>query len=137
MLALTVLAILAAVAVPTYTRYRERAAVAQAIADISTIDLSIQRFETQNMRLPASLADVGFGGQLDPWGRPYVYLNIADVMGLGAVRKDRNLVPVNSDFDLYSAGKDGASQPPLTARASADDVLRANDGTFIGLAKDY
>jgi general secretion pathway protein G len=137
MLALTVLAILVAVAVPTYTRYRERAAVSRAIGEIATIDLAIQRFETQNMRLPASLADIGFGGQLDPWGRAYVYLNIAEAMGLGAVRKDRNLVPVNSDFDLYSAGKDGASQPPLTARASADDVLRANNGTFIGLAKDY
>jgi len=34
-------------------------------------------------------------------------------------------------------GKDGASVPPLTAKASRDDIIRANDGRFIGLASDY
>ena len=51
--------------------------------------------------------------------------------------KDKSLHPLNSDYDLYSMGKDGASTGPLTAKASRDDVVRANDGRFIGLAKDY
>jgi general secretion pathway protein G len=46
-------------------------------------------------------------------------------------------VPINSDFDLYSVGRDGQSAPALTARVSHDDVVRANDGGFIGLAIDY
>jgi general secretion pathway protein G len=54
-----------------------------------------------------------------------------------ALRKDRNLVPINTDFDLYSMGPDGASAAPLTAAASQDDVVRANNGSFIGQAKDY
>jgi general secretion pathway protein G len=46
-------------------------------------------------------------------------------------------VPINSDFDLYSLGKDGKSAGPLTALASRDDVILANDGRFVGLASDY
>ncbi len=55
----------------------------------------------------------------------------------GQVRKDRFLVPINSDYDLYSRGKDGRSVPPLTAQQSRDDIIRANDGGFIGLASEF
>jgi general secretion pathway protein G len=34
-------------------------------------------------------------------------------------------------------GADGASQGPLSAKASQDDIVRANDGGFVGLAKDF
>jgi general secretion pathway protein G len=50
---------------------------------------------------------------------------------------DRFLHPLNSDFDLYSMGKDGLSQAPITARASQDDIIRASDGGFIGLAAQF
>ena len=53
------------------------------------------------------------------------------------VRKDKNLVPINTDFDLYSLGKDGLSAGPLTAKDSRDDIVRANNGAFIGRAEDY
>ena len=46
-------------------------------------------------------------------------------------------MPINTDFDLYSMGPDGKSVAPLTAAFSQDDVVRANDGSFIGVAKDY
>ncbi len=52
-------------------------------------------------------------------------------------RKDRFLVPINSDFDLYSMGKDRESVAPLTAKKSHDDVVRANDGAFVGLASEF
>jgi general secretion pathway protein G len=55
----------------------------------------------------------------------------------GLMRRDRNLVPLNTRFDLYSKGKDGESHPPITAQESWDDVLRANDGSFVGLASNY
>jgi general secretion pathway protein G len=29
------------------------------------------------------------------------------------------------------------SQPPLTAAASQDDIIRANNGGFVGRASDY
>jgi general secretion pathway protein G len=78
-------------------------------------------------------------GLVDPWKNPYQFLRIdgAGLKGLGALRKDKSLVPVNTDYDLYSTGKDGASQPPFTAKASEDDIVRANNGRYIGLADKY
>ena len=55
----------------------------------------------------------------------------------GKPRKDRFLHPINSDYDLYSMGKDGESVEPLTAKKSHDDVIRANDGGFVGLAVEF
>ena len=52
-------------------------------------------------------------------------------------RKDRFLVPINSDYDLYSMGRDGDTKTPLTAKASHDDVIRCNDGEFVGLAYKF
>ena len=52
-------------------------------------------------------------------------------------RRDRFLVPINSTYDLYSLGKDGDSKAPLSTKVSQDDVIRANDGGFIGLAARY
>jgi general secretion pathway protein G len=56
---------------------------------------------------------------------------------LGEARKDYFLVPLNSEYDLYSVGKDGESRPPLSVPVSADDVIRANDGAYVGLAANY
>jgi general secretion pathway protein G len=53
------------------------------------------------------------------------------------LRKDRFLVPLNTDFDLYSMGQDEDSKAPLTAEASHDDIIRANNGGFVGLAHKY
>jgi hypothetical protein len=55
----------------------------------------------------------------------------------GHARKDHSLVPINTDFDLYSMGPDGRSSPPLTAQHSRDDIVRANNGAFIGIASEY
>jgi len=57
--------------------------------------------------------------------------------GIGGARKDRFLVPINSDFDLYSMGVDGESVGPLTAIKSHDDIIRANDGGYYGLASNF
>ena len=77
---------------------------------------------------------------LDPWGRPYIYYRFPESHGQAppsGARRDRFLVPVNSDYDLYSQGKDGQTSIPFTARASRDDVVRANDGGYIGLASGF
>lgn len=128
---------LTAIAVPRYADYRERIKVAQAVADLRALSLLLNNYQLDARSYPPSLASVGNAGKLDPWGRPYVYLNLQDPKTKGQARKNKNLVPINSDYDLYSVGKDGASSGPLTAKASRDDVLRANDGAFIGLAREY
>lgn len=137
LLAMGIVATLASIAVPRIDQYIDKARVAHAIGDISAVQADILGFAADNGRLPNSLAEVGRGGMKDPWDRPYQYLNIADMKGKGAARKDRFLVPLNSDFDLYSMGKDGSSVPPLAASSSQDDIIRANDGGYVGLAARY
>jgi general secretion pathway protein G len=117
----------------------DRARVARTVEEVRTIEADLAGFQASGDSLPVSLAGVDRAGMLDPWGDPYQYLRIAGLRrgSLGQARKDRFLVPINSDYDLYSMGKDGQTQPPLTARAGADDIVRANDGAYVGLAARY
>ena len=140
MLVMAIIGVLAAIAVPSYSDYIDRARAAQAIQDIGAISKQITVFAlTNGSKYPASLVEIGMGNMRDPWGNPYQYLNLSDpkLKDKGQSRKDHNLVPINSDFDLYSMGKDGASASPLTAKVSRDDIVRANNGRFIGRAADY
>ena len=137
MFVLAITAILAAVAVPAYRAYVERTRTAAAIADIGEIHLRIQRFIVNAGNPPPNLLAIGVAGKLDPWGNPYVYLSFQGLSGIGQMRKDKNLVPVNSQYDLYSKGPDGDSVPPFTAAKSRDDIVLANDGGYIGPAADY
>ena len=137
-IALAIVAILAMLAIPAYQDYIDKANRSKAIADITAIEQAIDRYRIiHNEALPDSLGDLDLDTLADPWGNPYQYLNISTVKGNGKLRKDQNLVPINSDYDLYSSGKDGESVGPLTAAKSRDDIIRANNGSFIGLAEDY
>lgn len=126
-----------AIAVPSYTGYIQRARVASATTDIFRISSAINHYQLTHDALPSDLAAIGFDTLLDPWGRPYAYLSFAGLKGKGKMRKDKNLVPINTQYDLYSVGADGKSQAPLTAAASRDDVIMANDGAYVGLASNY
>lgn len=137
-LALALLSLLATIAVPSYIGFAERGRVAQAISDIGRIQLAAERYRLNNSdEFPASLAEIQLDTLKDPWGRPYEYLNISLAANQGQLRKDKNLVPLNTDFDLYSKGPDGETQKPLNAAPSRDDIVRANNGAFIGKADDY
>jgi general secretion pathway protein G len=136
MLVVVILGALAALAIPNFGRVVERSRVVRAIGDIRAIGQDVTEYWLTNDTYPSSLADIGMASLTDPWGNAYQYLRIEGA-SIGQVRKDRFLVPVNSDFDLYSMGPDGASQPPFTAAASRDDIVRANDGGFVGIAGQY
>lgn len=130
-------AVLAAIALPRYQDYVYRVEVAHAVKDIAAMSVKIKQYELDDRSLPDSLADVGEGGTLDPWGQPYRYHDLTQKGSTGKARKDKNLNPLNSDFDLYSIGRDHQTVSPLTPKVSHDDVIRANDGSFIGLAVDF
>jgi general secretion pathway protein G len=122
-------------AVPAFNGYIERARVARAVSDIGTISLKLHQWQRSGNTLPGTLAEAGLAG-VDPWGRPYVYLRAADARR-AQLRKDGELVPLNTDFDLYSLGRDGVSALALPAAPSRDDVVRAANGAFIGLGANY
>jgi len=132
-----IIGVLTAVAVPKYNDYRERVKQTQAAQDIAVMSAVIKSRRIDSGHFPDALDEVGQGSMLDPWGRQYVYVNLDDLKGKGKARKDRKLNPINSDFDLYSLGKDGVSKTQLTNKESLDDVVRANDGAYIGLAANY
>jgi general secretion pathway protein G len=136
--AIAVLAALAAIAVPWFANYVDKQNVSRAVNDLRVLDNRIQSYKMSNDVYPPLLSDLPQGNLSDPWGRPYQYLKIeGETKVAGSVRKDKNLVPINSDFDLYSMGADGKTAAPLTAKDSQDDVVRANNGSYYGLASNY
>jgi general secretion pathway protein G len=139
MVVIAIIGTLSAIAIPPYLSYIKRLDNTDALSDIRVIEEAINDYLDENGELPDSLDDVGLGDMEDPWGNPYVYLRIdgGKVKGKGKLRKDHSMVPVNTDYDLYSKGKDGKSQTPFTAKASQDDIVRAQDGAFVGLVSDY
>lgn len=135
---LAIVGILTTMATVKYAAVLRQAKVAKAIGDIKAIQTDLQAIEAGDAPLPASLAAIGRGAMLDPWGNPYQYNPFPPGRRVpNGARRDRFLVPINSTFDLYSMGEDGQSVPPLNAQRSADDIIRANDGGFIGLAERY
>ena len=132
-----VLGLVLAVAVPGYSRYVLKARIVEATVDIGTMSAKIRAYEVANGALPATLADAGYSGKLDPWGFAYEYKNLVTATGNGQARKDKKLAPLNSDFDLYSVGPDGMTHASLGNSASRDDIVRARDGKFVGLAEEF
>ncbi len=108
------------------------------IQDLQDISELIDEYYKDNGVYPDSLDEVISPAPTDPWGNPYEYLRInGGSGGMGMKRKDKNLVPINSDYDLYSMGPDGMSTSPLTAAISRDDLVRGRNGDFYGVATDY
>lgn len=124
---------------PAYTHLANEAKSKGSVNEIEDISAEIDDFYEENGDYPDSLEEVFDSVPIDPWGNPYQYLRIdgGSVSGLGQLRKDKNLVPINSDYDLYSKGPDGESVPPLTGNPSKDDIVRGRNGGFFGPATEY
>jgi general secretion pathway protein G len=204
MLAVSIVGVLASLAVPNYLDFVEKARVAKTVAELHGLTKEIKGYALGAEQYPNSLADIGRSTMLDAWGTPYQYYKIncgtitdigslarlklrmkdsprvilaADSPfthsngqisfaidnegyqhllhfvqgagggngggggppcgGVGGARKDRFLVPINSDFDIYSMGKDKDTVAPLNPPKSHDDIIRASDGGFYGLAKNF
>ena len=201
MLAVTIVGVLASLAVPNYLDFVEKARVAKTISELHGLTNEIKGYTLGAAQYPNSLADIGRSTMLDPWGTPYQYYKIncgtindigslarlklrkkhspqaipaadspftqsdghislavdnGDHQGLlhfvqgagggnggppcggvGGARKDRFLVQINSDFDIYSMGKDKDTVATLNPPKSHDDIIRASDGGFYGLAKNF
>ena len=113
------------------------ARVTRAIGDLHALDVDIRDFHLRHNRYPTTLSEARPIVPNDPWGRPYVYTDLSQKGSKGKARKDGKLNPINSDFDLYSVGEDGLTTTPLKPPQSKDDVIRARDGAFLGLAADF
>ena len=137
MIVLAIIGVLASIAIPAYKDYTEKVKINQAVSDIAAIAVKIEAYWQDARAYPTNLADIGAGAMVDPWGNTYCYLNLTLPSSTGHARKDRNLVPINSDFDLYSMGKNGVTTSPISTPRGSDDIIRANDGRFLDLASKY
>ena len=136
-IAVAIIGALAAIAIPNYYQHIEKAQMAKVISEMKLLEKEIFAYAIEKNAFPETLADIGRDGFPDPWGNPYRYLNVGTAMGNAHKRKDHNLVPINSDFDLYSMGPDGETKPPLTEKSSYDDIIRASNGAYFGPARTY
>jgi general secretion pathway protein G len=131
---MTIVGLLSAFALPKFDAVRDQAKIARAIGDIHALQTDLTTADT----LPDDLSVIGRANLLDPWGRPYVYNKFPPNRRVPpGARRDRYMVPINSTFAVYSLGEDGRSSAPLQAGPSRDDIVRGNDGGFIGLATKF
>jgi general secretion pathway protein G len=139
MFVVAILAILTSIAVPAYNMYFYKTQVAQATTDIRALAAKIDLYYIDANQYPLDLTYVGCSATtcVDPWGYPYQYINHALLHGNGHVRRDRSLNPLNNDYDLYSVGQDGQTALPITQSVSQDDVIRAANGAYYGLASNF
>lgn len=126
---LAIASALASIAIPKYHAIADEARVARAIGDLQAIQTTIDTRDS----VPDAIGGLGVN-TMDPWGNPYVFVKFA--LG-GTPRVDAFGVPINTYYDLYSYGKDAATAGALNAGVSLDDVVRANDGGFLGAASRY
>ena len=136
LIAMAIVGILAAIAGPIYLGHLDSDKNDTAISDILCIESKIEQNWMDHFTFPASLSDLDDCNFTDPWGNPYEYLPVEGAK-IGKLRKDHSMVPVNTDYDLYSKGKDGKSATPFTSKNSKDDIVRARDGAFVGLVSNY
>ncbi len=124
---------------PVYLHIIDNKRTDLAVNEISGMQKEIDRFGRRNARLPENLNELYPDPPLDPWGNPYRYTNIRNAITPGAInpRTDNNLKPLNADYDLYSDGPDRVSLSPVAASESRDDIIRAKNGNYIGVAMEY
>ena len=140
MIVIGLIALLSAVSTTVFGNYLDKARNIQAISEIRTMQNEIVVYEIDNDTLPDTLGEVGLGNALDPWKTPYDYLRIADQGKKGGKKRrkrDGKDSWLNTDFDLYSKGKDKKSKQKLKDKKSKDDIVRADDGKYVGVALKY
>lgn len=135
LIVIAIIGTLSAIAVPNYLKYKNDAKVVVAITDIRLIEKQISVFVLDNGQLPANLNIVTNIPTNDPWGNPYRYLRIAGGNPPG-LRRNMSDNPVNTDYDLYSMGADGVSKPQFKFKTSQDDIVRAYEGSYVGLVSE-
>lgn len=128
---MAIVGILATMAITSIADFKDLTKTSRAAAEIRGLEKDIISYATDRVIFPADddLAAVGRGGQLDPWGQPYIYKRTFY----------RSYIdPINSDFDLFSKGPDMISpDASIVGPGNEDDIVRGGDGSFVGTAKKY
>lgn len=118
LLVLVILGVLAAIVVPKFAAHRQQADETKAKTDISTLETSLDAFQLDTGRYPAS--DEGIGAlvqapsNVSNWRGPYIKAEPMDPWGHAYVYRYPGQHNANG-FDLSSDGPDGQE-------GTADDI---------------
>jgi general secretion pathway protein G len=136
MVAVGIIGISGALAYPVYSSHVDKMKIAESRKDLVLTDLKIETYFATNGAFPPDLAAIGMQ-QDDPWGKTYFYYNRDIPSGNGRERMDVNGTKINTDYDLYSKGPDNISAGKVSHSNGLDDIVRGNNGDFIGAGADY
>lgn len=134
LIAMVMILILSTMALSTYAQIKQKVKEASQKEELRGIEKAITGYAIEKGTLPDSLNDLQQGAFLDQWENPVVYVNLQKG---GVPRKDVAVNNLNTDFDLYSKGADGATNEMLSHPTSSDDVVRGGNGNFVGMAAIY
>ena len=149
MIAVAILAIIAAIAIPAYEGYISEARIGTAIKDIRQMELVLNDLAMDSDLAVAdsdvtatelgvylvagqiTLADTGSpptGAQAwnDPWDRIYRYRRPGALQDAGGAISNDSTLP--QGYDLFSQGPD--------ATDANDNIVRGCNGGFLGMASD-
>ncbi len=138
MIAVAIVALLASVAMPAYQSWRTRALSRQTAQELAMMSAIIDQYAVDNGgAYPESLAAVGLGSKKDPWGNVYEFTNLTASGANSRRRQDKNVNPINDDYDLFSPGPNAVWKKQLDNADSVEDIVRGRSGRFFGLASDF
>jgi len=129
LMVITIIAALALLVIPSFTDLTNRANNARAKQEVRLIETEINGYLFENGTLPANLAVIGRDTLADPWGNGYVYFNTPTRTKFG--------ITLNKDFDIFSKGMDGTTDPVVSSITGKDDLIRGADGAFLGFGEDW
>lgn len=131
---------LAAIGVPAYNNYIDKVKTHQCIEDIRFIEAALKAYRNEHGTFPETLDPIPQAQILDPWDNSYVYFKIEGKTNAEKQANCRHLgtmIPMNNDFDLCSMGKGGKYNRNITTQKAQDDIIRLNDGAYVGLVSEY
>lgn len=132
LIVLTILVVLSMIGLSTLSEFKIRARVSRAASEIRFLEREINAHALETGTLPGSFADLKIEALTDPWGRAYVY----HPYDAGNMREKAGS-ELNNDYDLYSLGVDGLFHQSIAQPGGKDDVIRVDQGRWVGLAEKY
>jgi len=104
LIAITVMGALIAIALPGFNRYRDQQKIAVSVADLRVLDNRLKSHKLRTETFPAAFNELLDRARRTPGDSPiFIYGLKARIMAPSRIPcGDKNLNPINSDFDRYS-----------------------------------
>jgi len=127
-----IIGILSGIGLSGFGKVRVQARNTRAAAEIRVIEKDINSYAVEKGTYPPSLAEIGRDNLIDPWGHRYEYrlYSPGNMRTIGGIEQ-------NLDYDLFSVGSSGDFAKSLIDPKSRDDIVRLNEGRWVGYVANY